>query len=59
MIHPWNKLSTHPINNQFIFPQYDGLSLANIPGTILENFGTNSPNSPLINKISNKIYGSE
>lgn len=59
MIHPWNKLSTHSLNSQFIFPQYDGLSLANIPGTILENFGTNSPNPPLINEISNKIYGSE
>lgn len=59
MIHPWNKLSTCPISSQFIFPQYDGLSLANIPGTILENFGTKSPNPSLKNEISKKIYGSE
>jgi len=59
MIHPWNKLSTCPINSQFIFPQYDGLSLANIPGTILENFGAKSPNPSLKNEISKKIYGSE
>lgn len=59
MIHPWNKLSTCPINSQFVFPQYDGLSFANIPGTILDNFGIKSPNPPLKNEISKKIFGSE
>lgn len=55
MIHPWQEKTENQIDNRFVFPRYDGLSFANIPGTILNFFGLTSPNPPLNSGILTKI----
>lgn len=55
MIHSWKYEIKNPIDESLIFPRYDGLSLVNIPNTILNLYGISGPNPPLEKPILKKI----
>ena len=55
MIYSWQEKKTIKFDSNYIFPRYDGLSFANIPGTILNLFGLKSPNPSIKTEIFQKI----